>query len=269
MSRAAVVGGPRGQPAGHRSEARQRSGRARCLILRTIGGQRNQRATREEASLRPGLHFGCQDDGPFAQPYPHSGSSETTLFALVRPFFESACTCGSYHAAHWSCTSARGCGRLDTNGQWRAGHWLGWLQLSSRRELLLLLLSRPVTFSGAATAPVEASIDSNLERAEATQAVIEHNFRADSEHLYEVYPGDPTAYATLWPLSQAMMGMLSVSKLAGHDPAPDVLAEFDPYWDGGGGLVKRCGLSFLKAVDQATASPPRSSISAHPSRAAG
>ncbi|MGI9149156.1 MAG: glycoside hydrolase family 76 protein [Chloroflexota bacterium] len=77
--------------------------------------------------------------------------------------------------------------------------------------------------------------DRNAERARATQAVIQQQFGADNSRFLEVAPSEVGAYATLWPLTQTVTGLLATSRLAGGDPAPDTVLAFDPYWDAAAG----------------------------------
>jgi hypothetical protein len=80
----------------------------------------------------------------------------------------------------------------------------------------------------------EPAPDRNLERARATLATIERDFQADGGHFLEIYPSSSAgAYATLWPLSQLVTGLLFASQLPGQRLSPDSLLAFEPYWDAG------------------------------------
>jgi hypothetical protein len=91
-------------------------------------------------------------------------------------------------------------------------------------------LSPPArVLSVASAATPHALTDRNAERARATYAAVQQHFWADNNRFFEVSPADPGGYATLWPLSQTMAGMLIASRVT--DQETDSLTTFDPYWD--------------------------------------
>src|SRR5579862_7460304 len=71
--------------------------------------------------------------------------------------------------------------------------------------------------------------DRNADRARVTFAAIQQQFRPDGNHFLETVPSEPSAYTTLWPLTQTVSGLLSASRLTGQPP--DSLSAFAPYWD--------------------------------------
>src|SRR3984893_4331452 len=94
-----------------------------------------------------------------------------------------------------------------------------------------LLLVHPAESPQPAVAPADAILDRNAERAAATRAAVQEYFRADGDHFLEVYPTDATQYATLWPLTQTVVGLQSASLLSGQADSLNAIATFAPYWD--------------------------------------
>lgn len=74
----------------------------------------------------------------------------------------------------------------------------------------------------------------NVERMAAVRAVIDQDFRADDGRFREVFPSDGSAYATLWPLTQTVVGLQTAAGLGGSPGnEPAAFAAFGPYWDAG------------------------------------
>src|ERR1700730_1378453 len=106
-------------------------------------------------------------------------------------------------------------------------------------RLVRLLLGVVMMFTSACTLapdqvapPARAVPDRNAERAAAVKDVVNLDFRADAGGFRETYPADGSAYATLWPLSQTVVGLQTADRLAGSPTSgTPALTAFDPYWD--------------------------------------
>ena len=96
--------------------------------------------------------------------------------------------------------------------------------------------------------------DRNADRARATYAMIAQDFQASSGDFREVYPPAGDDYATLWPLSQTMAGVLSLSAVPDQDVATPTLVAFEPYW----GLARLA--TRLLSLDAPTARQRRSKV---------
>ncbi len=127
----------------------------------------------------------------------------------------------------WLCSAAR---------LWRRAWWLLLLGGAAASLPLATVATAPGLSGASATPPGQ---DRNLGRALATYQSLQQHFGTGAGRLRETYPPpEEAANATLWPFSQALVGVLLVSPLTDQGDVAatlprDLTDGLGAYWDAG------------------------------------